>query len=114
MTYSIQRSGLEFIEDEVRRGGQSWTRETTVRWSGFTIRTHINNDSYDKQSRIYSEVWSQGELSWQTVQRLSGVDHGPALGSAYEDDDSKVAARSNDLMNRMIGYVQVVLEGAAA
>lgn len=107
--YTIQRNGLEFIEDQVRHGRQSWTRETTVRWSGHKIRIHIERDSYDFQSRIYSEVFNPRDLCWNRVQSLEGKDHSN-LVSAYERDDVAILVSTNDLMNAMIAYAQQILE----
>jgi hypothetical protein len=107
--YSIQRNGLEFIGDDVRKGSQSWTREATVTWSGHKIRVHIERDSYDKQSRIYSEVFSATTLSWNRVQSLSGLDH-TDLVSGYEKDETKILVSSNALLNNLIAYVQQILE----
>lgn len=115
--YSIQQSGLEFLEDAVSRGRQSWKRETTVSWHGHKIRAVIDRDSYDFQSRIYSEVFSPSELKWNRVQSLSGKDH-DHLPSAYTKDDRdgtvEILTETNGLMNDLIAYAQQILDGATA
>jgi hypothetical protein len=114
MNLQIQRAGLEFVgDDDIRRGRQSWTREATVTWSGHKIRVHIERDSYDFQSRIYSEVFNPRELKWNRLQTLSGSDHG-YLPSYVVKDDVAIFRETNDLLNALIAYAQQVLDGVPA
>lgn len=111
--YSVQQSGLSFLQDDVSRGSQSWTRTTTVTWGGHKIRTTILRDFYSAQSRIYSEVFSARDLSWNRVQTLSGADHN-LLPRSSSKDDVEILKATNDLMNALIAYAQQILEGVPA
>lgn len=96
------------IDDRIKRGPQSWVRETTYRWAGFKIRTHVERDAYDDQSRIYIEVFSADTLSWNRVQSLRGRDHAD-LVSAYEKDDSRIFEDTGRLVGQLVSYAQEVL-----
>jgi len=113
MIYSLQQDGLKWAGDALSRGTQSWTREATLDWNGVKLRVHVERDSYDAQSRIYSEVFSPAELKWNRVQSLSGKDHAD-LPSAYEKDEPRIFSETNALVNEMIAYAQMILEGVNA
>jgi hypothetical protein len=114
MIYNLQLAGLDYVGDTVSApGGQSWTREVTVTWAGHKIRARVERDSYDFQSRIYSEVFSPAELKWNRVQTLPGADH-KDLVSGYERDHDKIYASSERLVEQLLAYAQQILEGVTA
>src|SRR5687768_10764509 len=117
MIFSIQTEGLQYIEDQVSRPQQTWRRQTTVTWRGIKIRTTVERNSYDFQSRIHSEVFSPAELKWNRLQTLEGADHGH-LPSAYTKDDAegngKILAETQQVVDDLIAYAQQVLGDVAA
>jgi len=117
------------IKDEVRKGSQGWTRQVTVRTelepisrAGMTIapegpllRATVYRDSYNNQSRIYSEVWSPDALAWNTVETLSGSDYpdlprSGILSGTTQRQQAEFAVNegTDDLVQRLLDYAAEV------
>lgn len=118
MLLIINRSGLEFVADDITASSQGWQREVTVRWRGHKIRASIYRDSYDFQSRIHAEVWSPATLSWNRVRTLPGADRAEGLPGAYSlrhandtaEARNKIYAATEHLVEELVAYAQTILE----
>ena len=108
MTTHQMQTGTTFVDGSLGRTHQGWRRQVTADWRGHKIRATIDRDSYDFQSRIFTEVWSAADLEWKRVETLLGKEHSD-LPSAYEKSDERIEAGSQDLVLKMIGYAQLVL-----
>ncbi len=94
--------------DTISRGHQSWIRKVTATVAEQKVRVVIDRDSYDFQSRIYTEVWSASTLSWNRIETRQGNDHKelPWSGTVSE---TKIQLATNELVNDMLEYSELIL-----
>lgn len=110
----VNAHDVDVIADHISPSRQGWTREVTVRTLGHKVRATIYRDSYNFQSRIKVEVWSEAELSWNAIRHLDGSDHGD-LPSAYgpkadtAEGKRRIFHGTADLIDELIAYAQEVL-----
>ncbi len=95
-------------DDAVTRGRQSWKRQATVDIDGVKVRVVIERDSYDFQSRIYSEVFNKQDLKWNRLESRSGTEYGH-LPSYVVTDDVAIVTATNELLLEMVAYAEEVL-----
>lgn len=96
------------IDTIFSRGTQSWKYVVTCSLEGLKVRFNVERDSYDNQSRIFSEVWSGTELKWNRIQTLEGKSYGH-LPSAYNRDDSECIDEAHDVVRVMFEYAKMIL-----
>jgi hypothetical protein len=95
------------IEDHVKRGRQSWTRQVTVKEGGAVLRATVHRDSYDFQSDLYSEVYSPEQKRWNRLQSLSGTDYGH-LPSYVTKDELEINEATDDVVHSLLAYAVAV------
>lgn len=110
---AVTEEGLTWRNDEVTRWTRTWQRQVVVDWNGHKVRLTISRDSYDFQSRIYSEVFSHRNREWHRIELRSGREYG-FLPSASEKDDIAIIVATNPVINSLIAYAQMILEGVPA
>ena len=95
------------IEDHVKRGSQSWTRQVTVKEGGAVLRATVKRDFYNRQSDLYSEVYSPAELKWNRLQSLAGEDYA-YLPSSSCKDDLEIDEATDDIVHSLLAYAMAV------
>lgn len=98
---------LSILNDDLKHGRQGWTREQTVEIAGHKVRATLYRDSYDFQSDIHVDVLTDA-LTWSRLQTLSGVDFAD-VASAYEKSDDAILRSSEPVIQRLLGYAELVL-----
>lgn len=104
----INSPHVRVIEDRIARHPQAWSRVVTVQTAGVRVRATIHRDFYDKQSQIYTEVWSPDELKWNRIETLSGLDHGD-LPSSSNHDHSVLRHATDELLDDMLRFARDIL-----
>ena len=110
----VNTRDIDVIADHISPSHQGWTREVTVRTLGYKVRATIYRDSFDFQSRIKVEVWSEAQLSWNVIRHLDGSDHGD-LPSAHgpkadtAEGKEQIFRGTADLVDELLAYAQEVL-----
>lgn len=95
--------------DIFSKQANGWQRQVTKLVGEHKVRATVYRDSYDFQSRLYVEVWSESTLSWSRIQTLSGTDY-PDLTSRYTPDLQAHARMTSDpVIIGMFGYAEELL-----
>jgi hypothetical protein len=100
---------IVLADDFSHPSNQGWQRQvTTTLHQEFKVRVTVYRDSYDFQSRIYSEVFSPVTLKWERLQSLAGNDFS-ALPSAYSKNQSECEHAAEPILNSLLDYAAGVL-----
>lgn len=94
--------------DTITRGSQSWIRKVTATVAEQKVRVVIERDSYDRQSRIFTEVWSSSELKWNRIETREGTEH-KNLPNYTVTNEAQILLATNELVNDMLEYAELIL-----